>query len=263
VIPELFINVSGNYHEDLFFEKAVTLQNNQAIVTIPIANTLENSVIIGLETLFENQIFTDEIPIELLKETKSLAFNVATFRDKLQPGTLEKWSFQLKANNSSQEAEILASMYDRSLDQFTYRNWEGLNFGDFSDNSTNFKTSLGFEKGYCSIRYLNPISNNFELDNENLHLLWFGFNFNDSFTQNQQAIYRKELNRKSRKPLTATMISGTVTDGNEPLPGVSITINGLDRSTQTDSDGYYQIEAARGESLTVSFIWFQSKNNYC
>lgn len=259
VIPELFINVTGNYHEDLFFEKAVPLQNNQAIVTIPFANTFENSVIIGLETLFENQIFTDEIPVELLKETKSLAFNVATFRDKLQPGTLEKWSFQLKANNNSQEAEILASMYDRSLDQFTYRNWEGLNFTNYTDNSTNFKTSLGFEKGYCSIRYLNPIKNNFELDNEDLHLLWFGFNFNDSFTQNQQAIYRKELNRKSRKPLTATMISGIVTDGNEPLPGVSITINGLDRSTQTDFDGYYQIEAATGESLTVSFIGFKAK----
>ena len=52
-----------------------------------------------------------------------------------------------------------------------------------------------------------------ELFNEDTKLMWFGFNFNDSFTAQQQKEYQKQLNNKSKKPLNAKMISGIVTDG--------------------------------------------------
>ena len=54
------------------------------------------------------------------------------------------------------------------------------------------------------------------------------------------------------------MISGIVSEGKRPLAGVSVVINGIQRGTSTDFDGYYQIEAAIGEELTFSLYWIRN-----
>lgn len=259
ILPELYVNVTGNYQDALYYDNTIQIKNNETIVKIPLNKEFDTKVNIGLETIFENQTFSDAVEVLLQEEEPKLELSITSFRDKLQPGFNENWSFQLKSSNTTTEAEVLASMYDRSLDQFTKRNWNGLTFNEYNDYSANFRTSLGFEKINASIRNLNPRFNNIELNDENTKLIWFGFNINDSFTDKQQKSYRKELNSKSKKPLTAKMISGIVTDGQLPLPGVNIIIDGLQRSTQTDFDGYYQIEAAMGEELTINYIGFEQK----
>lgn len=72
-------------------------------------------------------------------QTKSLSYNIAdedpltiettTFRDKIQPNSKEKWSVKVLGKDKEKiSAEVLANMYDMSLDQFainTYR-WQNL-----------------------------------------------------------------------------------------------------------------------------------------
>jgi len=259
ILPELYINTTGNYQSYLYFENTFHLQNNETIIKIPLKKEFEKRMSIGFESVFENQTFNDQIEVVLKFEEPKLEFNVESFRNKIQPGSSENWSFQLKSSNTTKEAEVLASMYDSSLDQFTKRDWNGLAFSDYNYNSPNFKTSLGFDKTSSSIRNLNPILNRMELNDENTKLMWFGFNFNDSFTTQQLREYQKQLNNKSKKPLNAKMISGIISDGKEPLAGVNVVIKGIQRGTQTDFDGYYQIEAAIGEELTFSYLGFETK----
>ncbi|MBG6187972.1 MG2 domain-containing protein [Flavobacterium sp. CAN_S2] len=259
VIPELHINITGNYQSSLYFENTFHLQNNETIIKIPLKKEFEKSIKIGFESIFENQTFTDQIEVILKEEASKLEFTVESFRNKIQPGSNENWSFQLKTFNTTKEAEVLASMYDSSLDQFTKRDWNGLKFNDYNYNSANFKTSLGFDKTSSYIRNLNPILNRLDLNYETTKLMWFGFNINDSFTTQQLKEYQKQLNNKSKKPLNAKMISGIVSDGQGPLAGVSIVVNGIQRGTSTDFDGFYQIEAATGEELTFSYIGFESQ----
>jgi hypothetical protein len=48
----------------------------------------------------------------------------ATYRDKTLPGSEEKWKVKLTGyKNEKVAAEMLASMYDASLDQFHPHNW--------------------------------------------------------------------------------------------------------------------------------------------
>ncbi|GAB3940368.1 SusC/RagA family TonB-linked outer membrane protein [Spirosoma harenae] len=63
-------------------------------------------------------------------------------------------------------------------------------------------------------------------------------------------------------PLMAQMISGKVTssEDNSPLPGVSIVIKGKNQGTTTNADGAYQITAAKGDVLQVSFIGFTTSS---
>ncbi|MGV4414501.1 alpha-2-macroglobulin family protein [Chryseobacterium sp. T1] len=70
-----------------------------------------------------NDVQSSSIYVPIVTDKKSLTIETVTFRDKLQPGTKEKWSFKVKGGKDastalSMTAEVLASMYDKSLDQF-------------------------------------------------------------------------------------------------------------------------------------------------
>lgn len=56
------------------------------------------------------------------------------------------------------------------------------------------------------------------------------------------------------------MISGVVTSDNAtPLSGVTVTVKGTNRITQTDEAGRFTISAATGQSLVLSYVGFTTK----
>jgi uncharacterized protein YfaS (alpha-2-macroglobulin family) len=259
-IPELFITTTGNYDSTLFFEEGTTLKNNQTVIKIPLKNEFKGVVNIGFESVFENQTYIQNLIVPLKKERPKILFEVESFRSKIQPGSSENWSFKLNTTNTAKESEILASMYDSSLDQFTEQDWESLAFNEYNYNSLNYKSSLGFDKTNSSIRNLNPFIKNVELNNETIKLIWFGFDFNETYSVYQQREYQKQLTKKIKKPINAKLISGIITDNTGlPLPGVSLLINGTQRITSTDFDGYYEIEAAIGEILKITYVGLKAK----
>lgn len=57
--------------------------------------------------------------IKIKSEKKGLNIETITFRDKLEPGQKEKWTIKITGDkNEKVNAEVLANMYDQSLDQF-------------------------------------------------------------------------------------------------------------------------------------------------
>jgi len=58
-----------------------------------------------------------------------------------------------------------------------------------------------------------------------------------------------------------TEVKGTITDTeDQPLPGVTVVIEGTTRGTTTDFDGNYSIEAENGETLVFSYVGFEPQN---
>ena len=55
-------------------------------------------------------------------------------------------------------------------------------------------------------------------------------------------------------------ISGKVTDGTGPLPGVSVVIKGTTNGTETDFDGKYSITASSGDILIFRYLGYLSIN---
>src|SRR5690554_5180831 len=59
-------------------------------------------------------------------------------------------------------------------------------------------------------------------------------------------------------PITVT---GTVTDGfGEPIPGVTVSVQGTSTGTATDLNGNYTLTVEEGTTLTFSFIGFVTQN---
>lgn len=68
-----------------------------------------------------NDVQTEDLNFKLISDKKPLAIETVTFRDKIEPNSKEKWTVKIvgdKAKSEKIQAEVLANMYDRSLDQF-------------------------------------------------------------------------------------------------------------------------------------------------
>ncbi|MGG7034434.1 MAG: MG2 domain-containing protein [Flavobacterium sp.] len=256
VLPNLYLNVLASYKNSTIQEGSIRIKDHAATIKIPIKKEYENSVKVGFQGVFENYEIEDEIEISLKNEESKLDFEVVSFKDKIQPGSPENWSFKIKNNNQKTQSEILASMYDSSLDQFKTDKWENLSFYEYDWNYIDFKSYLGFEKNTSYIKNLNPRQKPFELKNEKTKLIWFGFDFVNNNPYQQRKEYKNQITRKAKKPTNAKIISGTVTSetDNMAMPGVNVIIKGTTRSVQTDAAGYYEIEAASGEVLIFSFL---------
>src|SRR5690606_19530468 len=54
-------------------------------------------------------------------------------------------------------------------------------------------------------------------------------------------------------------VTGTVTDAQGNVPGVTVTVPGTTRGTQTDVNGKYTIQASNGEKLRFSMVGYASQ----
>ncbi|MCO5237044.1 MAG: MG2 domain-containing protein [Chitinophagaceae bacterium] len=71
-----------------------------------------------------NRFYSNSAAIAVPWTNKELEINFTTFRNKMEPGSREKWEMKISgAKGEKIAAEILASMYDASLDQFRAHNW--------------------------------------------------------------------------------------------------------------------------------------------
>jgi len=85
-------------------------------------------------------------------------------------------------------------------------------------------------------------------------LAMHGFAYTPSSAEGFSSSARFSLDRQ----MLDTTVTGTVVDSSgQPLPGVTITVQGTTIGTVTDLDGRYTINAPDGGVLVFSFIGFE------
>ena len=66
-----------------------------------------------------NDVNTENVSLKIKDTEKPLQIETVAFRDKLEPNSKEKWTVKVTGNDKEKvNAEVLANMYDMSLDQF-------------------------------------------------------------------------------------------------------------------------------------------------
>ena len=111
-----------------------TLDGKCQLVPIPILEKMRGGFTLRLYLVEDYQVYKAEQWIDVPFDNKQLDVNFATFRDLLRPGQKETWTLTVKGPKQEKvSAEILAYMYDRSLDYFVkhgypdpaalYRRW--------------------------------------------------------------------------------------------------------------------------------------------
>ncbi|MFY8073096.1 MAG: alpha-2-macroglobulin family protein [Pirellula sp.] len=107
----------------------------QHLIELPIDESMRGGAVVRVTYVRENRLYSETRSISVPWKNKELALKWERFRNKLEPGAKEKWSMTIKGPDAqAAQAELLAAMYDASLDAFKSHQWmEPL--GDFYEES--------------------------------------------------------------------------------------------------------------------------------
>ncbi len=150
------------------------LNNENKKIEIPYLESYGDQVVVNFTFLKEGQLFTKDVRLYRKQKDETLSLTMETFRDKLLPGQEEEWRISIKdAKNNPVEAELLAAMYDVSLDKIYPHSW------NFSTGYRSYASSPYFSKGEefnlstASLRLAQNYVDipSFQFDSFN----WFGF----------------------------------------------------------------------------------------
>lgn len=230
---------------------------------IPI-NLPDESIDVNLQYAFirDNTFERKEQKVIVPKpEEEKLSFEIVHFRDKLQPGNRETWEFKvLNPDKTFAEVEVLASMYDASLDDFVRFDWN-LNLYQGP------RTHPYYVRGISSMRISDFGKSSFygfnitsvqpyKIDIKKTDLKMFGYDFTNPSRVNQK--YLEELAVKYTADIKKShVLSGTVTDEDGmPLFGVMVMADGSSSGTQTDFDGNYYLRMNPGETIRFTLIGY-------
>ncbi|MFT4061016.1 MAG: alpha-2-macroglobulin family protein [Edaphocola sp.] len=100
--------------------------------------------------VFENRVYAANKRIDVPWSNKDLQIAWATHRDKLQPGAREEWTLTIKGEKKEQvAAELLAGMYDASLDALRPHRWDWQKLfpSVYASNGWNSRYGFGSEQG--------------------------------------------------------------------------------------------------------------------
>ncbi len=133
-------------------DKSVTttyqsITKNQATPFVQaVAETDRGGMAMSYVFVQHNRVYKGNESFYIPWSNKDLTITYATFRDKLLPGANEKWTVKISGPKGEKAAaEIVAGMYDASLDQFKPHYWNRLNIWPYLYNTVSWAEN-GFEK---------------------------------------------------------------------------------------------------------------------
>ena len=177
------------------------LSNEQKLFEIPITEELRGGFSVNLLFVKHNRSFENQFNVEVPFTNKQIDFEFETYRDKLTPGQKEVWKIKLKGHKGEKiAAELLASMYDASLDALLDHSWQFSLYSQLYGNLT-WEAYQSFAVGRSSL-YTPPYPYEESIFRNYDQLNWFGF---DYFGGN---FYRRGFMEK-----------GMAMDGIQALPG--------------------------------------------
>lgn len=208
--------------------------------------------------VWQNQFYNKKFDLIVPRKTEMLSLETEALSSKLIPGGEQTWSFSFKGSNKP--LEVLASMYDASLDKllkeqeelqeeshYRLNNWYQLNTNNYYGSGSLNKELL--TDGTATINF-SQITQFLKPGKSNDSFYQYGFDFD-----NPQNIYKPYFPKNQFPKRDDRQITGIVIDSSGmPIPGANVMIEGTTEGTQTDIDGMFSIFAANGERLTVAYV---------
>lgn len=253
----LNIIVDASYKGKEIFAQVIPVYSGTKTIKVPIGKRFTDKIDFILSFIKYNSFVKKDFQLNLPELKNELKIETITFRDRIIPDTKETWNFKISAaNKKNTDAEVLASMYDTSLDQFTEHRWRtNISYNLYESSYTPYYQNNGTFRvdSFHSFPYFHV--NNLSAIVKNYHRLnFFGFNFGETKYTNNQYINQLKTHIDKKEVIEGN-ISGIITDESGlPLPGVNVMISGTNFGTQTDFDGYYTIEAPKGSVLNFSYV---------
>lgn len=195
-------------------------------------------------------------------ESENITIENSSFRNFMEPGSNEKWTFTVKTSTNKKPIfEVLASMYDSSLDEFTTRNWElfekhkrekWVSNRYFEGLTYNFTSKYYSIISYNSNIYRN--NNGLFYANDKLNL--YGLSLQKTKFDAQ---YYRNLYGNVSAEIVGSQYCGVVYGDDMPLPGAFVNVVGSKNGASTDFDGNFCLVAKEGDIILITYVGYNEK----
>ncbi|MPL55299.1 hypothetical protein SDC9_00770 [bioreactor metagenome] len=158
-IPDALLNVYVQNGDGKTQFEQLPIKNGILVyeVQLPKDASIEN-LNIQFQMIAFNDVQTVSQDVKISSDKKPLKIELVTFRDKLQPNSKEKWTIKLSGEDKEKvTAEVLANMYDKSLDQFAanYYSWQSLYQKPYWITDYNIREALDQKYFSKRLKYFN------------------------------------------------------------------------------------------------------------
>lgn len=167
----------------LLKQEWIELKNEQRKFEVPVTEADRGNLAVHVTFIKDNRLYKQSETISVPFSNKNLNIAFESFRDKLQPGQQEQWKIKIKGTGAEKvAAEMVATLYDESLDQFRSNSWYA-NFFNSHYARLGWSSTNGFNK-----KDLSQFSNNWNPDYNRSpngtyfdSFNWFGYSFYDYY----------------------------------------------------------------------------------
>ncbi len=136
--------------------------NEKKTFSFPAAETDRGGYGVSWMFIKHNRFYQLNQTINVPWTNKDLVIEYATYRDKTLPGSEEKWKLKISGYKKEMvAAEMLAGMYDASLDQFYPHGWSEPYIWPYYYNSRSWNGSQNFTKLESAQRYTSEYENKY------------------------------------------------------------------------------------------------------
>lgn len=155
--------------------RIINLDKEQRLITIPVTEDDRGGFYVHFAYVRDGRLYTHTQMISVPWTNKRIDFEYMTFRDKLLPGQQEDWRLMLKDYTGGKvSAELLASMYDASLDAFRPSSWNASIYGNIHSSRGWYNYSFVSLTQLNLIRY--PIIGHGYPTRNYTSFNWYGYN---------------------------------------------------------------------------------------
>ncbi|WP_345237777.1 alpha-2-macroglobulin family protein [Hymenobacter saemangeumensis] len=135
-------------------------ENEQRKLTIaPNQEDARAPLVIHTTQVLHNQLYRYDATVAMLENPEPLRIDLSTFRDRLAPGQRETWRLTIRqADGKPADAELLATLYDQSLDVFQPHSFGALVFSDWRYYPTLYAWNGSFGRLHSQLLFVDRLS---------------------------------------------------------------------------------------------------------
>lgn len=149
-LKDAYIYAYVTQKDNVLKDTLIYLQGQGAVWTLPVTESMKGNVILHYEMVAQNRDHSGSQTIEIpLEQLNTLTYKWTSFRNKLLPGSKEAWTLQiLDKEQKLADAELLATLYDASLDEFVVHDYffnvsknKDYWYAQFGNSSVSFRSA--------------------------------------------------------------------------------------------------------------------------
>jgi uncharacterized protein YfaS (alpha-2-macroglobulin family) len=252
------------HDNQIIYREWFTLNNRQKLIKIPIKEKYRGNFVVHFTFVKQNRVYYNTQLINVPWTNKNLNITFETFRDKLLPGENEEWRIKIKDSMGERvAAEMLATLYDASLDAFKINSWYfNINPYYYSQMRWNFNANFNTKYSIMFLSnwntYISPAIKIYD------SLNWFGMSWYRGFRHKG---FDRSIIASIGTPegLVEESIAGIVADEKEfkaeIQPGIDVTTPGIPVTEPLEETPELASIKARTDFSETAFFYPHLKTN--